>query len=318
MEVSLTPMQRRTVSSLLGDGTGAAFDPGLVEHLRSHLEAGLADLAAGQRIQLSKERLNDLDRCEGSFAAALAGERPPFEPTVRNAVGVLLHGALEADAASPAQEDPQALVVAACEGLASDRRFGPFWSNLDQEARAMIAADALSGVELFRASFPPLGPARRLLAPTAERWVGASLAGGRVTLSGRIDLMVGRFEPRRATRVLVDLKTGGAWPEHAEDMRLYALLFTLRFGVPPLRVASFFLRSGESQPEDVSEPMLRRAADRVVHAARTAARIGGPAQAAGELALRPGPYCDWCPRKQGCPAARAAFGLGPPVLRGSV
>ena len=55
-----------------------------------------------------------------------------------------------------------------------------------------------------------------------------------------------------------------AWPEHVEDMRLYALLFTLRFGVPPLRVASFFLRSGECQPEDVSEEMLVRAADRVI------------------------------------------------------
>jgi hypothetical protein len=310
MDVSLTPMQRRTVSSLLGDGTGAAFDPELAQHLRTHLEVGLVDLAADQRIHLSKERLNDLDRCEGSFAAALAGERPPFEPTAKNTVGVLLHGALEADAASPTQEDPGSLVVAACHGLAADRRFGPFWANLDPEARAVIAADALAGVELFRASFPPLGPARRLLAPTAERWVGASLAGGRVTLSGRIDLMVGRFEPRRATRVLVDLKTGGAWPEHAEDMRLYALLFTLRYGVPPLRVASFFLRSGESQPEDVSEPMLRRAADRVVHAVRTAARIADIGDAGAELALRPGPHCEWCPRKEGCPAARAAFGLG--------
>jgi len=310
MDVSLTPMQRRTVSSLLGDGTGATFDPDLPEHLRAYLESGIADVVQGHRIRLSKERLNDLERCEGSFAATLAGERPPFEPTARNAVGVLLHGALEADAASPVEEDPEALVVAACEGLAADRRFGPFWSDLGTGARALIAADALAGLELFRASFPPLGPARRLLAPTAERWVGASLAGRRVTLSGRIDLMVGRFEPRRATRVLVDLKTGAAWPEHAEDMRLYALLFTLRFGVPPLRVASFFLRSGECQPEEVSERVLRRSADRVIHAVRTAARLavdGGDGPT-----LRPGPHCEWCPRRQRCPAARAASGLGSP------
>jgi PD-(D/E)XK nuclease superfamily len=308
MDVQLTAMQRRTVTSLLGDGSGAAFDPDLPERLRSYLEAGVAGMLADERVRLSKERLNDLDRCEGSFAAALAGERHPFAPTAKNAVGVLLHGALEADAATPTEEDPEALVAAACSALAADRRFGPFWSGLDAMAQAGIAADALAGVELFRASFPPLGPARRLLAPAAERWVGASLAGGRVTLSGRIDLMVGRSEPRRATRVLIDLKTGGAWPEHAEDMRLYALLFTLRFGVLPLRVASFFLRSGECQPEDVSEPMLVRSADRVIRAVRTAARIRDGA--GGEPALRAGPHCDWCPRKGTCPAARMAFGLG--------
>ena len=306
-------MQRRTVTSLLGDGSGAPFDPELAERLRARLEAGLAGLELTEPLRLSKERLNDLGRCEGAFAAALAGERPPFEPNARNVVGVLLHGALEADVAAPEEANPEDLVRVACDALAADRRFGPFWAGLDRAARAGIVADALAGTELFRASFPPLGTARRLLAPAAERWVGASLGGGRVTLSGRIDLMVGRFERDRATRVLVDLKTGGAWPEHAEDMRLYALLFTLRFGVPPLRVASFFLRSGECQPEDVSEPMLERSADRVVHAAATAARLG----AGGEPSLRSGPHCDWCPRRGDCPAARMASGRGLPGSRRS-
>ena len=162
-----------------------------------------------------------------------------------------------------------------------------------------------------RASHP--WAARRVLAPAAERWIKVCLAGGRVSISGRVDLMVGRFEPRLATRVLVDLKTGGAWPEHVEDMRLYALLFTLRFGVPPLRVASFFLRSGECQPEDVSEEMLVRAADRVIAAVRTASRLlTGAGDAA---ALTPGPWCDWCPRRATCPEAAAAFGERLPPTR---
>jgi RecB family exonuclease len=312
MAMQLSPMQRRTVTSLLGDGSGAAFDPELAERVRARIEAGIAEIGLAEPLKLSKDRLNDLSRCEGAFAAALAGERPPFEPTVKNVVGVLLHGALEADVTAQ-EADPEDLVRTACEALAADRRFGPFWAELDGTARARIVADALAGMELFRASFPPLGAARRMLAPSAERWVGATLGGGRVRLSGRIDLMVGRFERERATRVLVDLKTGGAWPEHAEDMRLYALLFTLRFGVPPLRVASFFLRSGECQPEDVSEPMLERSADRIVHAAATAARLG----AGVDPVLRAGPHCDWCPRRELCPAARLASGRGSPSSRRS-
>src|SRR5207302_4722638 len=96
--------------------------------------------------------------------------------------------------------------------------------------------------------------------------VESSFADGAVIVSGRIDLAVGGPRPDRATRVLIDLKTGRAWPEHPEDMRLYALLHALRFGVPPFRVATLFLGSGDWQPEDVTEQTLDRAADRVATA----------------------------------------------------
>jgi hypothetical protein len=87
-------------------------------------------------------------------------------------------------------------------------------------------------------------------------------------------------------------------------------LIALRYGVPPYRVATFFLESGEWQPEDVTEETLGRAVDRVVAAAGTAlALLEGK-----EPALRPGPYCAWCPRAPECPAyaeARAASPASP-------
>jgi hypothetical protein len=132
--------------------------------------------------------------------------------------------------------------------------------------------------------------------------VKAQLLGGDLTLSGKIDLVLGvpdRLEPNRATRLAVDLKTGGAWPEYAEDMRFYALLMTFRFGVPPYRVASLFLDSGEWQAEEVAEETLFHTADRVVAAARSAgALLGGR-----EPALTPGSWCGWCPRAFVCPSA---------------
>ncbi len=82
-------------------------------------------------------------------------------------------------------------------------------------------------------------------------------------------------------------------------MRFYALLMTLRFGVPPYRVASFFLESGAWQAEDVTEEALMHAADRVVAAARTAAALAN----GREPSLSAGPYCGWCPRAAVCPAA---------------
>jgi RecB family exonuclease len=308
-------VQRRTMRSLLGDAGTAdvtssrpPFDRSLPARVREYLEDGIADAAAGVRVRLSKEGLNALDRCEGSFAAILAGERPVWEPSAQSAVGTLLHRALEADAASAEQIEPSALVARAYGDLAADRRFGPFLTGLEATERELLVADARTGIELFRASFPPLGPARRLLAPAAERWLVAELAGGDVILLGRVDLIVGRSERGRPSRVLVDLKTGGAWPEHAQDMRLYALLFTLRFGAPPLRVASFFLRSGECQPEEVTEDLLMRTAERVVGAVNAAARLGPSHDGAppcDEPSLRPGGWCAWCPRSLTCSASTA-------------
>jgi hypothetical protein len=143
---------------------------------------------------------------------------------------------------------------------------------------------------------------RRELAPSTEWHVRVELLGGTVVLSGQLDLVLGSGRAGgapRATRLAIDLKTGRAWPEHAEDMRFYALLLGLRFGIPPYRVATLYLESGEWQAEDVDERVLDRAADRVIEAIRAAA-----ASAAGRPgALTPGPYCTWCPRSLTCPSS---------------
>jgi hypothetical protein len=85
------------------------------------------------------------------------------------------------------------------------------------------------------------------------------------------------------------------------------LLLALRFGVPPYRVATLYLDSGEWQAEDVEPRMLERAAERVIEAVRatSASANGRP------LPLSPGPYCTWCPRADTCPSAlSAALGRG--------
>ena len=297
--VDITPAQERTLNHLIGRGPAAPADPGLADRVRADIEARLEDAGIVPGIPpiwLGKHRLNDKQRCEGFFDAGMQREGPAFEHSSRTAVGALLHKAIEIDIATERGADPATVCHRAAERLTQDDQgLDRFWVTLDAFDRAETVADAGRHLWLFRESFPPL---QRRWAPQPELHLKARLAVGSLVLSGTPDLVLGR-----SRRLALDFKTGGAWPEHAEDMRFYALLLLLRTGVPPYRVATFFLDSGEWQPEDVTPEMVGRAADRVVDAACAAEEI----RRGRAPALTPGPYCDWCPRRPSCPAARAAF-----------
>jgi CRISPR/Cas system-associated exonuclease Cas4 (RecB family) len=257
----------------------------------------VSSLGLRSPLRLSKDRISDRFRCQGLFQASLSGEGASFVHSVSSAAGTLLHKAIELEVGARGFVDGADLVDRAASRLfESDRGFGPFFRNLDDLGRGEVRSEAVRRVELFRASFPPLGLLRRELHPVSELWLEAEFGSGALSVVGKVDLMLGSPDPARATRVLVDFKTGAAWPEHAEDMRLYALLYLMRFGVAPLRVATFLLSSGKPQVEDVTEETLERAADRVVESARTVAEL----QEGQEPALSPGPHCTWCPRSDVC------------------
>src|SRR5207247_2095603 len=144
-------------------------------------------------------------------------------------------------------------------------------------AEGLWLAEAARRTELFRASLPPFGRGGAAL-PMSELKMRAEVAAGGVVLSGKVDLLLMRPDPsggRTPLRLAMDLKTGTPRSEHAEDMRFYALLIALRYGVPPYRVATFFLESGEWQAEDVTGETLGRAVDRVLAAASTALEMRG-------------------------------------------
>jgi hypothetical protein len=299
----LTDPQRRTLDRLIGIGERPVFATDLRQRLIDRIEAAARELELAEPLWLGKEALNQLERCEGRFAARLVGEDPPFEHSANTATGVLVHKAIEVDVGARDGLDPHAIASAAAERLAErEERFAEYWRERTGAEQDELLMDVVRKVTLFQGSFPPLRELRREMAPVTELPIKVQLLGGDLTVSGKIDLVLGlpdRLEPGRATRLAVDLKTGGAWPEYAEDMRFYALLMTLRFGVPPYRVASLFLESGEWQAEEVSEETLFHAADRMVSAARTAgALLGGR-----EPRLTPGSWCAWCPRAFVCPSA---------------
>jgi PD-(D/E)XK nuclease superfamily protein len=297
--MELTPAQRRTLDQLVGRGPPPPFDPVLADRIRAGLEQRLSEhgiVPGADPIWLGKHRLNDRERCEGMFQAGMSREGPGFEHSARTAVGTLFHKAIEMDVATERGFDPHTVTERAATRLSDgDGSFARFWTDLDGLDRADVVAGAGRHLALFRDSFPPL---QRRWAPQPELGLKVHLAGGAVVLSGAPDLVLGRTR-----RLVFDFKTGRAWPEHPEDMRFYGLLLLLRTGIPPYRVATFFLDSGEWQAEDVDEAMLARAADRVADSAEVAydLREGrGPR-------LMPGVYCGWCPRRASCPAAAGWF-----------
>jgi len=301
----LTPAQRRTLKGLIGTDERPVFPEETVARVRDRLEEAARAFEPTEPLWIGKSNLSDLGRCPGLFDAVRAGERGPFAFSARFAAGRMAHKAIELEVAGREDRDPHTLVEQAAERLVEDDAFRAYWDELDPLRRDEALMDAAKTLELFRSTMPPLRHMRRELAPSTEWRVRAELLGGSLVLSGQLDLVLGAAapaEPMRATRLAIDLKTGRAWPEHAEDMRFYALLLALRFGVPPYRVATLYLDSGEWQAEDVDARVLERAADRVVEAIRAAS-----ASAAGRpLPLRPGPYCTWCPRAATCPQSAAA------------
>ena len=302
--LDLTPAQRRTMDGLIGEARRAAVPSDTVRRLRDRIEEAARAFELPDPLWLGKTHLNDLGRCPGLFDAVRAGERGPFEFSGRSAAGKLAHKAIELEVAGREERDPHALVEQAAERLREDRAFGAFWDGQDPLRRDETLMEGAKTLELFRSTMPPLRLMRRELAPSTEWHVRVELLGGSLVLSGQLDLVLGARAagPDGAHRLAIDLKTGRAWPEHAEDMRFYGLLLALRFGVPPFRIATLYLDSGEWQAEDVDEAVLARAADRVIDAVRAAAA----SDAGRTLELRPGPYCTWCPRALTCPSSAAA------------
>lgn len=309
---AMTPVQARTLRDLIEPPVTA--DGSSAERWRARLEEGLAALGlAGvserEPIRISKGSLSDLERCEGLFDARLRREGPPFAHSEQTAAGALFHKAIEVDVGSGQRFDVRMLAERAAGRLTGDdASFARHWDELDELDRFALLAEATRRIDRFRASFPSLGAGGAAL-PVPELKLSADLAGGRVILSGKVDLVLLRPDagaPRNPARLAVDLKTGMPRAEHAEDMRFYALLIALRYGAPPYRVATLFLESGEWQAEDVTGETLGRAVDRVLAAARAALEL----QRGSEPSLRPGPWCGWCPRAASCPAADPASRAG--------
>jgi hypothetical protein len=298
----LTPAQRRVTEELLALGQPRPrFDPALAADLRARLEEGLAPLAdalAPDVLWLSKHALAQVHACEAHY---LAEQGPMGEWSVATAEGEVTHRAIQLSVAVSPTPPPLELVDHALAELAADSAgsLGWFVATLPVAARAELRARAANAVATFLECWPALPGSWW---PRTELRLRAELCGARIVLSGKVDLVLGRAVGAEARCLFVDLKTGGRYPTHLDDLRFYALVQALRIGVPPFRVASYYLDSASFSAEEVTADTLEIALRRTLDGARKIVELR---TAARPPTLTPGPRCRYCRVRTTCDGARA-------------
>ena len=297
-----TPAHERLVTDLLAwDAPRPVGDPGLRDRLLADLEAGLAEVAgrvpAGDRLFLGKSSLSALV-CDGRY---LDRRDSPFTWSPQLAAGKLAHRAIELDHAVRRDTAPDEVVARTWHEAVTARDALADWLNaLDGMEAARLRHVAEQRVTDFRDTWPVLPPQAHL---RLEHRIDATLAGGRVLVRGTPDLTIGGVRDDRCRMLLVDLKTGRRNPvAERQDLRLYALLATLKYGLPPFRWATYYVSEGAWDAEDLDPPLLQGAVDRVVDSARRAVELEFHRPAEADLRLVGGAWCRFCGRRDTCPA----------------
>lgn len=306
----LNPAQQQVVD-LLGtkpEDELPAFDPALRDNLRTELEAGLEPvlglLPEKASLYVSKHQLTMALGCE---ARLLAERDCSFEWTVPLARGTVAHKAIELST-QLSGETPMTLVDEAVASLmAKDTSLADWLNKSSAVDRAELQQEANDRVAKFLECFPPL---RRQWTPVTESRLRVELFDARIVLIGRSDLTLGRSQGSAARKVIIDLKTGGFSPSHGDDLRFYALLETIRVGVPPRLTASYYLDSGRPFPERVTEGVLHAAVERTIGGTL---RLAGLLHGGAVARKLPGTSCRWCAALGSCAEGQAFLDVDRPV-----
>jgi hypothetical protein len=305
--VSLTPSQRRVVDELMMGGGGRAarphFPDDLARRLRAELQDATADAAErlamlGAEVHVNKAELARVHQCERLHQAESAVGFPGWSKDL--ARGVVAHKAIELGVFMAGEPAPLELVDAAIDRIieeGDDRTPRTWLLEAPATELAELRAAANDLVCKFEASFPPLKKDWR---PRLESPVRVELHAGQIVLRSKVDLALGKPEGTQAGVLVVDFKSGRAYPHHIDDLRYYALLETFRSGVPPFRVASYYLDAGNWHHEDVTEELLAITMRRVIDGVLKLAALRTNER---EPTFTPGPACGYCRLRDTCEGA---------------
>ncbi len=296
----LNPAQRATLAQL-GAGDPAArneFPADLAASLRERIEADLSgwvdDIDPTRPRIITKHLLAGVHGCQARF---LHEQSQPFVPTVPTVRGTIAHKALELAVHWPGTPLPLELVDAAIDRVGdADHWAAEFVGDADPAVRAELRGAAAEIVNKFFETWPPLTAAMR---PTTEAKLWAELCDGRIVCKGQVDLTLGQplGSGAQARKIVVDYKTGNRSPDHRADLRFYALVETLRLGVPPRLLVTSYLNSASLEVEEVTVDILFAAAARLTAGVRAhCALVDGSV----EPARRPSGLCRWCDLLDGC------------------
>lgn len=296
----LNPAQRRVLAELRGEGEERpSFDPGLGGHLRQRLENEISKMAAGldKPLWASKAALSRVLSCESYH---IGEEQAGFSWSTSTARGSVIHKAVQLSVGWKGPRNALELIDASIESLTRDNNSDLAWflSECSAGELAELRAEASELVCKFLEQWPPLVPAWK---PRSESRLRVELCDSKVILSGKTDLTLGTAKENTAGRLIVDFKTGRQSPHHIEDLRFYALLDTLIIGIPPFRLAGYYLDEAKFHPENVTEEVLEAALRRTVAGLTRLLEL--------TLGLRspqvtPNPTCGWCSLGNECSGAK--------------
>ncbi len=301
------------------------------ERLEDAINDKAPKLADGDHeVFFNKHRLSGVLGCEEKF---LAERFHKFEWNTKNAVGTVSHKALELafnmeggiNANDLADAAVEQLVMDAVEQMMSDNEsMAAFLQDCSEADMATLKSGVVERVSKIVECFPPINNSMN---PVTETRLAGTLLGGKVRLSGVVDLVLnpGAGEPAGAkeavedgeswsdksdgdksaeaddglvaNKVIIDFKTGWQQPNHRDDLRFYALLETMRSGVPPRLLMSLYLDDGDLSVEEVSQELLDATIRRVADA------IGRHQELTQDKTTpkkNTGPPCNWCTLQVEC------------------
>jgi len=296
----LPPQGEALLDRLRGDSAERApVDPGLAGGLRDWLEDGLSEpasaLSGAAPLRVSKDDLSQVLDCEAHFLSQ-RDAAPSLTPAL--ARGSLVDAVFRQWITVGELADPFADALDALSVVGDPDGVGAFVAALAPVARRALADEVRAHGACIASAWPGLSAS--WMPRTQERLVVA-LAGGRVVLSGVVDLALGAPSSGRASVCVVEVKSGRRRVEHRGDLHLYALLEALRAGAPPFRVATFYTATGELDVEPVGRDALVGALHRVMAGVVRLCRLAGGAGPS----RTPGPRCAWCPELADCDPGRS-------------
>ncbi|MBD30029.1 MAG: hypothetical protein CL453_03545 [Acidimicrobiaceae bacterium] len=260
---ALNPSQKNVLEHL---GAKLADRPLFSGELQSELKEELSIrlskfqefIPENETLFVSKFHLNQIMRCERQF---IADRESQFQWSVPTARGLISHKAIELSVFWDHEVEPLSLVDEAISRCANgDDALASWLHGLQDGDRSQLRSDVNNRVAAFLESWPPLKKEWR---PMLEAPIRAEFAQGAIILSGKVDLSLGKPLGTTAGKVIVDFKTGGFYSSHREDLRFYALLESIRLGVPPRMVATYYLDRSEFSSENITENVLESALFRV-------------------------------------------------------
>ena len=252
-----------------------SVDPGLAGGLREWLEDGLAGAVSQLPATNPPVLIN-----RGTLARVLGQPRPAGDDEIAHdregadhdgadhpdvnaslALGALVHALFHQVLTSGRPVDGLDDGLAALAVRDPNDRVIEFVDRLSAEQRRALALDVDSHLAQIVEDWSVL-PAAWL--PRTRARVAVPLAGGRVLLTGLLDVAIGAPSQGRASECIIVARTGTPRPEHRDDLGFLVLLETIRSGAAPWRAATYYTATGDLRVDDITDELLAQAVDRTL------------------------------------------------------